>query len=180
MSLGEENKVAQPAGFRGKRFSIRTLFAISFFLIAPFLLVAMLSISAEGEKNAASPMFLFFGVIGLLGFAAVGSAVGSRPGLICAIAIGLAVWLGIFAVAYIASDPLIKNFPLHVLAMLGTVIGIGAALRFRRNDATLDSQPTIDRLMLAKQEVVKVTHKDIAEDSPRSGTRQSSGGAGES
>src|SRR5688572_17292292 len=106
------------------RFSLRFLFAVSIALAAPFVTGAFLRDVYSAKAAGPSPVFVILGIVALFMFYAVGHAVASNIGAWIATVISAACWLALIVWAFLLGDPLAKQLPIHIAAMIGTLLGI--------------------------------------------------------
>ncbi len=148
-----------PAAIR-RRYSLRTLFAISFALAMAFIVMTFIRDFDRPNRAAASPIFMIFGAAGVLLFAAVGHAVGSRIGAAVATGIATVGWLALLLLAVLWGDPLVAQLPLHIVAIVGTILGITAVLVSNKNTPDEDSPQSIQRLMSVKKNLETNSSRD--------------------
>lgn len=138
-------------GSSRQRFSLRLLFLVSFSLAVPFVAGAFLRDYHSARVAGPSPVFVIFGIVGILGFFTVGYALGSKSGGLIAATIAASSWLFLIVWAFLLNDPLAKQFPIHIAAIVGTVLAIfGWYVRSRKST---DEEPAhwIQRLMSVKK-----------------------------
>lgn len=145
------NVQTREPGSTRRRFSLRFLFVASFALTVPFLVGVVLRDSIANRAAEPSPVFVIFGIVGVLSFFAVGHALASRLGALVAAAIAAGSWLALIVWAFLLHDPLTKQIPLHVAAICGTLLVI-LVWHLRRPEGTdEESGNWMQRLLLVKR-----------------------------
>jgi len=136
-------------GIKG-RYSLRTLFLVSAAIAVPLLLLANLRNSTRPDDSLASPLYLLLGVAGVLFAAIIGNALGRAPGMIITgIAAGL-IWILLVALLSQFSDMLTRQLPVHIVAIVLTIVGLAAAVRRHRESTDDTPHEHLVRLLKAK------------------------------
>jgi len=154
------------------KFTLRTLFFVSVALAVPFLLLANLRNAARPDDSLASPLYMLFGVAAMLLFAAIGNALAQTPGMMINACVAGLMWIFLVVLLSDYSAMLARQLPVHVVAVIATLAGLTAAVRWRREST--DDTPHEHLVRLLK---VKNSLHDAARPQQDSGECQ--GGAGD-
>jgi hypothetical protein len=129
----------RPVAKSHPRFTLRTLFFVSVALAVPFLLIANLRNAARPDDSLASPLYMLFGVAAMLIAAAIGKALAHTPGMLINAGIAGVAWISLVVLLSDFSAMLARQLPVHVVAVIATMVGLAAVVHWRResNDDTL-------------------------------------------
>jgi hypothetical protein len=142
----------------GNRFSLRTLFFVSGVVAVPFLLFANLRHTVRPEETVASPLYLLLGIAGVVFAAAIGSAVGSKPGLFAAAGFAGLSWIALIALCGIFSQELMAVLPVHVLFAIGTVAVLAVIVWSVKTPEVEGPHDKLLQLLKVKRDVQEAQH----------------------
>ena len=134
-----------------RRFSLRTLFFVSFLLIVPFLVAAFAGTDFQTSDAGGAPIFLVFAAGFVVTATVAGYSLGNRSGAIIATLVAGGLWF--FSALLILSDVnTVTAFRLHAG---GAVIVTSAVcfwlLRHEEPEGAVSSEAALDRLRSAKK-----------------------------
>jgi hypothetical protein len=90
-------------------------------IAVPFLLLANLRNSVRPEESVASPLYLLLGIGGVVLAAAIGSALGNRPGAFAAAGLAACCWIALALLCSQFSMEFKALLPVHALGAVVTV-----------------------------------------------------------
>jgi hypothetical protein len=143
----------KPPISRGKRYSLRTLFIVSGVIAAPFLLLANLRHSVRPEESVASPLYLVLGVAAVVLAAAIGSALGSTPGMVAAAGLAAISWIAVVLLGGVFSKELMAVLPAHIVGSVGTLAVLAYVARSAKMAEDDATHHRLLKLLQAKRDV---------------------------
>ncbi|HEX5103444.1 MAG TPA: hypothetical protein VFV87_06515 [Pirellulaceae bacterium] len=135
------------------RYSLRTLFLISGLIALPFLLMANALHQARPDDSIASPLYLALGVGGVVLAAAIGSALGSRAGMLTCAGLAAVGWIALVLVCSEFSQKLASVLPVHVLAAAVTVVVLAFVVRTPKESSEEGPHGMLVKLLKVKRDV---------------------------
>ena len=153
----------QSAGGNRGRYSLRTLFLVSVAIAVPLLLLANLRNSTRPDDSLASPLYLLLGVAGVLFAAIIGNALGQTRGMLITGVVAGLIWILLVALLSQFSDMLTRQLPVHVVAVVLTVIGLAAAVHRHRESTDDTPHEHLVRLLKAKSRLYQAPSAEPAD-----------------
>jgi len=153
--------IERPAGAPRTRFTLRTLFIVSVAIAVPFLLLANLRNFARPDDSLASPLYLLLGVAGVLFAAVIGNAMGRTTGMLITGFVAGMSWILLVALLSQFSDMLTRQLPVHIVAVVLTIIGLAAAVRRHREPTDDTPHEHLVRLLKVKSSLNSASSANV-------------------